>query len=949
MKNTYMTTNYVKTLLVMALLILIGNPLTLRAADKYRDREGALTSTAKPADITDRTAGTHNASNIGLFFENRGKLYPRRLSDGPSGEFPINSGRHYIYRMNPMVGVAPDAATGRPSNVIQTRYTQNEEWEAVGGYHNPDLARVAFSDQPNTWPASGWHIQDEDGKPIITSSQDSYCVYNDENNTVDVLGIQVAQTGYAFGLNYAEDLLFFTFEITNQSSATYDSVYFALYVDFDIGNISGGDPEYTDDVIGFDAENNFVTTYDATHYSAEWGGATGIMGVTLLETPLIDGSMAGVTDMHYNLYDNDVDDDDLQMVILSSNTAYLPSNFRAEDYINTGSDGNTHIDDVGLIDPAGEDLVVTISSGPYDLSPNDTLRFITCIVAGVNGADLYTNLAVAQELYATNFQTPKPPPTPTLNAVAGDNQVTLYWTNAIESEPDALTGALDFEGYNLYRSVDRGINWDEIDRNFYPETGANAVPLVSFDRVNGIGDDLGIQYSYTDNDVINGFEYWYSLTAFDQGDSLISSLESAIGNTTDTDNTLSVIPLSRPGAYVDAQANGIRHSGTGITNYTLDIQPLSVAQLSDYSYELSFDYFSRPEIGNSGLSATAVILDSSLTINHHYGVEFVADGRFNLHNMSTGEVIREGYPLRLGIAYNVVPGLKIEFFEADTSQQPDPGDYLSLNFCATLERMNGADTTTVLSAQKFDPGSALVSEDELRFTLLPQPQLQDISVPSLLDIELGFEVLDASALLDTGYQIIVSGTDEDAAGETFLLVSVHYADMGAVIELDSVYNDEVLAFNGIGAGFSFDPQSITDIQFVASLTSLPQQPPNIQDVFHFGIQDSWTDTDQIESSLNDIRVVPNPYVVGSLWEVEFGELRQEPLRQLQFTHLPAECEILIFTLAGGLIKTLEHHSTNGTATWDLRAEGGREIAAGVYLYQVRAEGFSYFNRFAVIK
>ena len=45
----------------------------------------------KVLGIEDRAGGTHNASNIGLFFENRGKLYPRRLTDGPSGEFPINS------------------------------------------------------------------------------------------------------------------------------------------------------------------------------------------------------------------------------------------------------------------------------------------------------------------------------------------------------------------------------------------------------------------------------------------------------------------------------------------------------------------------------------------------------------------------------------------------------------------------------------------------------------------------------------------------------------------------------------------------------------------------------------------------------------------------------------------------------------------------------------------
>ena len=128
----------------------------------------------KISGITDRAGGTHNASNIGLFFENRGKLYPRRLAQGPSGEYPINSGQNYIYRINPMVGF--------PGNVIQARYTTNEEWEAVGGYQAEGSAKIAFSDNPATWPASGWPVKDAAGKAVIKSDQDSYCVYDDANN-----------------------------------------------------------------------------------------------------------------------------------------------------------------------------------------------------------------------------------------------------------------------------------------------------------------------------------------------------------------------------------------------------------------------------------------------------------------------------------------------------------------------------------------------------------------------------------------------------------------------------------------------------------------------------------------------------------------------------------------------------------------------------------------------
>src|ERR1035438_10733442 len=119
----------------------------------------------KTTGIKDRAAGIHNASNIGLFFENRGKLYPRSLTQGPSGEYPINSGHNYIYRFNPMVAF--------PTNVIQGRFTTDEEWEAAAGYDNIDSAQIAFSDKPYSWnKTTGWPFKDANGNPVFKSDQD---------------------------------------------------------------------------------------------------------------------------------------------------------------------------------------------------------------------------------------------------------------------------------------------------------------------------------------------------------------------------------------------------------------------------------------------------------------------------------------------------------------------------------------------------------------------------------------------------------------------------------------------------------------------------------------------------------------------------------------------------------------------------------------------------------
>ena len=148
---------------------------------------------------------------------------------------------------------------------------------------------------------------------------------------------------------------------------------------------------------------------------------------------------------------------------------------------------------------------------------------------------------------------------------------------------------------------------------------------------------------------------------------------------------------------------------------------------------------------------------------------------------------------------------------------------------------------------------------------------------------------------------------------------------------------------------NFNGNSAPSAGNIFSVTTILPLQITLQDKYTFGIENSYIDRNDIQENINNIRVVPNPYVVSSLYEPEFGELRREPLRQIQFVNLPNECTIHIFSIDADLVKTLYHSSSNGTETWDLRAEGGREIAPGIYIYVVRTEGTEYLSRFAIIK
>ena len=100
------------------------------------------------------------------------------------------------------------------------------------------------------------------------------------------------------------------------------------------------------------------------------------------------------------------------------------------------------------------------------------------------------------------------------------------------------------------------------------------------------------------------------------------------------------------------------------------------------------------------------------------------------------------------------------------------------------------------------------------------------------------------------------------------------------------------------------------------------------------------------NDLNDRReeaLRPNPYLGYAKWETRSGE------RKLQFADIPDNCIIRIYTLAGELIRTINHDDGTGTQDWDMLSEAGRGIASGVYLYHVESQYGNFTGKFAVIK
>ena len=911
---------YIKIIFLLAILT---STIILAQDKKNVDEKEPLQKTFA---IEDRAGGTHDASNIGLFFENRGKLYPRRISQGPSGEFPINSGKNYIYRINQFVGI--------PGNVIQCRFTDREEWEAAFGYHNRDTARIAFSDDPDSWDSNlGWPVKDENGEDLILSDQDSYCVFNDSGNTIKVLGLQLAQTGYAFGTNFAKNILFFKYELTNTSQNTYDSLYFGLHNDIDVGNVEGGAAsEYLDDKIDFVKDMNLVYFYDDGK-TADWtDGKTGYFGIMMLKTPEVNGTELGLTDMHYMLYDDDniSDIDSIQYGFMSSRRSLYNSSIGSK-YFHVSSSTDIHFDDPATIPSAGIDLLAHISSGPYTISPNDTLVFYTAIVAGETYDELINSATVAQSAVDADFNLPKPPSRPNLSGSAGDFKAILYWDDSAEESYDEYSG-YDFEGYRLYRSNDEGLNWEL---------------LADYDLVNTIGDNTGLQYSYTDTTVVNGFDYWYSITAYDKGSSTVESLESPLGNTTDAVNTVSITPRSEAIGRTSVSVLDTKNLNTGSSNYSLQGSVVDDDELAGNEYLTKFTFVPRKESGDLLTTVTVAITDSNLTKPYKYSITFTSATTFDLKNITLDSTYRVGYNYPSGGRDLTISsdGIKISMRDAsetETEYRPETDDIITINYAMNVIRNN---SDSVINKRPYQLDQIQTTTDGISLQLIEPEIIQSVSrVGGTDNVEMNFSVVDESLVIENLYVVSIEGSGMSNS-EGYVLLSVSGTD----IEGDTLFSSDTFSFDGIEGQITFPSDSPPSSGNKFSIQTVKPVEPNIKDSYSFSIEGSKVDYQVVASELNKIRVVPNPYLVSSLYEPEYGELQKEPLRQIQFINLPPECTIYIFTIDADLIKTINHNATNGTEVWDLRAEGGREIAAGMYIYVVKTKNSEYKERFAIIK
>jgi flagellar hook assembly protein FlgD len=93
---------------------------------------------------------------------------------------------------------------------------------------------------------------------------------------------------------------------------------------------------------------------------------------------------------------------------------------------------------------------------------------------------------------------------------------------------------------------------------------------------------------------------------------------------------------------------------------------------------------------------------------------------------------------------------------------------------------------------------------------------------------------------------------------------------------------------------------------------------------------------QEDVSLQDLRVSPNPFRLGSDTEVTFANMAEQ-------------ATLRIFTASGREVRRLEETDGDGVLRWDGKNSSGDSVSPGVYLYHVQSPGAEKKGKVMVLR
>jgi len=882
--------------------ILLGGlllPLVLicAASDLYAK---AMQESYPPPEVWDQVI--HNKGNIATTVDNFGLIGGYWNTTLPSGEWPRNSGHNYIADIKFWMGAitATDTIVANTEEDFQPIPSLVSDIETYGIRLSTDTTSFDYTVSDTIGlgignPAFGWRVWDSDSADWVYNQ--IYSQSEEDFFPGGPIGLQ--QSCYRFDDGLTANSL--GLEVT-QSIYQWNYCYNEdlLFVVMEITNASETDyPDFA-----------FAIYCDFDIGGPDGTGENGRLGDLV------------AFDQEENLawtYDEDGYDPGWGATVYTGimGTKYLET----PDGIGMTAFRTGQWEQVYNITDAA--MFELINSEQFDLSlpPTDqyylqctrginltagkTVRVVFAIVAGEDEEDYYENAAMAQTLYDNYFVGPQPPAAPTLQAQSGDGRVYLQWNDSAESSIDPLSGEQDFRGYKLYRSTSQGYTWGRENRNSRNDClGIDYFPVAAY-QVLDAGDP--ISHSFVDSNLINGKEYWYCLVAYDSGDSTVpvDKLQNGFGSPEADVHVVQVFPRSDPAGAFDAYS-------------TLEHEFNGVGEPSDgIMYPIRFDEF---EV--EGPDYEVVFTETDYQTYWHL-VDVTNTDTVLTNQTNQSQTDDPGL-------YPIGDGMRIVVRNGDRSPRSMGQTAFGIANDTTIGMYDFLGSFGEFFGLPIGGDKHFRSTYELRFTETGSQGY--LIFDNVTPIPLPFEVWNTTL----NYQVHAEIYDWDMdlewnpeVGDYIIIVNTPY---------DGVAHPEAFPYNHTWF-FAVDPFN-TDYN-IGDIYAIEGAPVNgADDVFAFtadGVSASVAG-----SELDLIKVVPDPYLAHTAFETDKYE------RQIQFINLPDRCTVRIYTLAGDLVKTLDHQGA-GTADWNLRSESGLSIASGVYLYHVESSYGNRVGRFAVIK
>ncbi len=849
-------------------------------------------------------------------------------------------------------------------------------------------------------------MDDSQDREYARAPYSYYPIASDQNR--GGLGLRIEVRGFQWSQVLAEDIIFWHFDIVNLSDRTYDSTYFGFYGDTGVGGVDDGgddnasydtklDIAYAFDNDGFAPPERWKTGYVGYAYLESPGDATngrdddedGLLDERRDDGIDNDGDWISFLDLNGNGEWDASENEPLNNDVGQDGVGPFDPQYQGPDEgegdgIPTDGEPNfdktdkDESDQIGLtslaierltnkgpnsIWPKNDDVIwryfndhvfdttlsnsniqILFGSGPFPLELNRRERFSVALVFGNDLEDMIFNKETVQQIYNANYNFARPPYKPTLQAIAGDKKVFLFWDSVSEESRDPFLGfenddptlgfKKDFEGYLLYRSEEAEFN----DIKIITDSKGEAKywkPIVQFDLKDGIqgadpvgingahfwrGSDNGLQHSYIDTTVLNGKKYYYALVAYDQGDPAFGTkgllpsettkiiTEDLVGTLKFVDINCAVIVPNAPSAgYVPPNITGDTETLTeGTGTGSLDIAVLDPAAIKEGA---------------------------------NYSIRFTAEGTLPSYQTSYYSVVRQ-YG---GTTDTLEARIDTSNIGSGKFSPPFDGLAVSVNNNKTVS-VDINETGWVVGFSTLDMPVIPDKSSPARNVAWPADyQIEFISGDSLVTPFTGIKVPFKITNLTGGYQTPAEVFDNNG-NKIF--------DLG----------DEIVIIEYVGTQYRltwrigyFRPTAIPVVAppIAGDVFQIKTNKPfNTGDYFSFATQAASVDNNKAGDDLKDITVVPNPYISAASWERRNLNQEGRGERRIDFIHLPAECTVRIYTLTGALVKTLTKDSgpTNGSLSWNLVSEDGMDIAYGLYIYHIDAPGIGeHIGKFAVIK